>query len=121
MTNSIHIRLKVHDFGSLTGHSMNYFGTPTAVHCRAYITCVQCYWRVALYTAERLCDRTFVSPICPFAYVNCGKTADSIWMPFGVVSGEEQATTSPCSHDLEVDSEGSRISDYPPPRLTDDL
>jgi len=32
-------------------------------------------------------DRTFVSPICPFAHVNCGKTADLIWMPFGVVSG----------------------------------
>jgi len=43
--------------------------------------------RVALYRAERLCDGTFVSPICPSAHVSSGKTADWIWMPFGVVSG----------------------------------
>jgi len=36
---------------------------------------------------ERSWDRTFVSPICPSAHVNCGKTADLIRMPFGVVSG----------------------------------
>jgi len=32
MTNSVHIGLKVYDFGSLTVHSMNYFDTSTAVH-----------------------------------------------------------------------------------------
>ena len=31
-------------------------------------------------------DGTFVSPICPSAYVNCGKMADWIRMLFGVVS-----------------------------------
>jgi len=45
------------------------------------------YLRVALYRAERLCDGTFVSPICLSAHVSSGNTADWIWMLFGVVSG----------------------------------
>jgi len=36
---------------------------------------------------EHSWDGTFVSPICPSAHVSSGKTADWIWMPFGVMSG----------------------------------
>jgi len=42
---------------------------------------------VSLYTAERLCDGTFVIPICRSAHVSCGNKADWIRMPFGIVSG----------------------------------
>jgi len=41
--------------------------------------------------AERYWYGTFVIAICPSAHVNCGKTADWIRMPFGVMSASGRA------------------------------